>query len=259
MAPRVNKSGKGSKASKLSVTEMLASKGFTPDEDDIGTVIEVDGKNYIVKMKGDDKVFEEYTDDDLKSDKYESEPEVELVVEEHKTKKEKKKDELVEEPIEEDKSTEEDEPVEEPKKKTKAKKEKVVKEPKTKKGKKKDELVEEPIEDDKSTEEDEPVEEPKKKTKAKKEKVVKEPKVKKEKVVKEPKEKKEKRHRDRTPFNQFISDKMFELKETYPDINGRERFSKACELWRNLDADWKKSFADKFHEEHPRTVAVVAA
>ena len=225
------------------ITAMLVSKGYDPNEDEVGTILEVEGKNYIITLVNSKKVFEEYTEE-LVEEEYAMAEEVKPVVEEEK-------------------------PVEKVKK-PRAKKEKVNDEdkPKKTKAKKQEQVVEE--EKPEVVEEGKPAEKVKK-PRTKKEKIegeekVKKPRTKKEKIEGEEKEgenkrkrrdpSKPKRPREKTCHNVFISDQMFELKKTEPEMTGRERFAKANEIWKNLDVVVKADLIAKFKAN--KVVAVEA-
>jgi hypothetical protein len=227
------------KTVKLSLTEKLAKKGYTPDNEEEGVVIEIDNKSYIVKMDGEKKIFEEYVDAELVIEKYD-EPESgeSSAEEEEEEKKEESEEDIPIVPVKEKKS---------PKAK-KEKKDGEVKEKKPRKSKKTEEKKEE-AEEEKAVEVDD---DGKKKRKRR-----------------DPS--KPKRHRDPTPYNQFISEKMNELKKLDPPLEevkegdegkvkskGRQFFKMAVEMWKNFDSDEKTAYVEKYRLEHPKTVVASA-
>jgi hypothetical protein len=224
------------------LTDKLMATGHDVNEYDEGDVVEVDGKSYFVKMVGDKKVFEEYVEEELKAEPYEEkvvEPEVVAVAEE-KPKKERKprakKDkvevvELVEEadPMEVVEVAKPEEPVgaeEKPKKerKPRAKKEEGDEKPKRAPKKSKVSDGEDVVEGEKKRKKRDPS--------------------------------KPKRIREKTCFNVFVSERMFELKDSHPNITGRERFSEACKLWKALGDEERQKLQDKFKTDNAKPAVV---
>jgi hypothetical protein len=195
----VSKQTKGKK----SINNMLIEKGFDPMAEKVGTVIDVDGKEYIVSEVKGKRVFEEYvpdSDDELVEEEYDeddskeqpSKPEVETKPEPKPETKPETKDEWVEA-----------DPVEKPKKKAAPKR--------TKKA--------EPEEDD--TPADEEVKMP--------EKVV--DKVAKPRGRKPKNPDKPKRTREPTKYNEFIKLTMPKVIEMYPDMTNNDRMKECSKLW----------------------------
>lgn len=253
---------------KLSVTEMLAKKGYDVDEEEIGTVVDVDGKNYEV-VKNDDgvKIFVEMAEKELEAETYDESKGVEEKNEEEitvSTDEVEVSEEVIVEEVKKEKKP----------RKPRAKKDNDGEEKKPRKPRAKKEIavvVEESADEeakqvasdgDSSEEKSESetiviVEEVKKEKKPRK------PRAKKEKVVgdesnsssSEEGEKKKRKRRDpskpkrireKTCHNVYISEKIFELQKSHPDMTGRERFAFANKLWKELDAEVKGKLLEEF-------------
>jgi hypothetical protein len=205
----------------MNVTAMLKKKGFNPKEHDVDTVLDVEGVEYVVKMTNGKKVFELFNAELEKEEYDEPEPEPEDVNEPEEV-NEPEVDDDVDEPEEADKPEEADEPEEvnepviveakPPKKKA------------TKKASKKAQA-----------EPEEHVDE-----------VPKAPKAKKASKKDNDDEKKPRKTRSPTAYNKFIQEKMFEFKETEPDMIGTARFAKATQAWKNMDKAAKDKYTADF-------------
>jgi hypothetical protein len=251
---------------KLSVTEMLAKKGYDVDEEEIGTVVDVDGKNYeVVKNDDGDKVFVEMADKELEAETYDEPKVVEEKNEEEITASTDKVE--VGEEVVEKKEEKEKKPRKPRAKKDNDGEEKKPRKPRAKKDtvavveeSADEETKEVAVESDVSDEKSETVvivEEVKKEKKPRK------PRAKKEKVVgdesnsssSEDGEKKKRKRRDpskpkrireKTCHNVYISEKIFELQKSHPDMTGRERFAFANKLWKELDSEVKGKLLEEF-------------
>ena len=239
MAPRTKKT---SSALVPTLTEKLMSKGFDVNGYDEGDVVEIDNKSYVVQLIGEQKVFELYVEEELKVEEYVPQPEA----------KPEPEPEL--EPVPEVEAEPEVQQVEPPVVEEKPKKER---KPRAKKEKPDPVAVAEeaPVAEDDVVVEEKPKKTPKVK-KEKKEKKVKEE-VEGEKKRKKRDPSKPKRVREKTCFNVFVSEKMFELKDSMPSLTGRQRFSEACKLWKGLDEEEKTTLQEKFKVEQVKPVAVV--
>jgi hypothetical protein len=235
---------------KLSVTEMLAKKGYDVDEEEVGTEIDVDGKEYrVANNENGDKIFVEILSKELEAETYDEE---EKVVD--------KSDEETEDSVEAKKEEKK------PHAKNGAEKEKKIRKPRAKKNveEKVDEVVSEKveIEESDSSETTETIVVVEKDEAVKKEKKPRKPRTKKEKTdvsgessssddggKKKRKRRdpsKPKRHREKTCHNVYISEKIFELQQSHPDMSGRERFAYANKLWKELDVDAKGKLMEEF-------------
>lgn len=84
-----------------------------------------------------------------------------------------------------------------------------------------------------------------------------EPILKKNKTRKRNNDAKPKRHRDKTCHNCFVSEKMFELQKTQPELTGRERFREVNRLWKELPSDVKEAMVLEFKAEQLRMKTVM--
>lgn len=222
----------------MNVTAMLKKKGFNPKEHDVDTVLDVEGVEYVVKMNNGKKVFELFNAELEKEEYDEREPEQPEKADEAREHDEEKG--VIEEDYEEGWTEEPEEP-EEP----------VIVEAQPEKNAKKV-LLEH---DDEAEEPEEPVvaeeAKPPKKAKATKKAQAEQPEVpnapKAKKVSKKDNdEKKPRKTRSPTAYNKFIQEKMFEFKETEPDMIGTARFAKATQAWKNLDKATKDKYTADF-------------
>jgi hypothetical protein len=284
--PTVSNTSKTSK-SKKSLTEQLATKGFTTDEHDVDSVVVLNDKEYIVKLDGDKKIFEEVIEEETEltietyddnDDAEESDSSVEIPV--VKTKKEKTPRKPKKKVVTSGDEAEAEAVAEE-----------VAKPKKEKAPRKSKKTVVVTSGDEAEVEAEEEVKPKKAKAPRKSKKV--------DEVDEDGKKKRKrrdpntpKRHRSPTPYNQFISEKMGELKPKFeaeyeeavseaiknaieagaspdseeavaaeksvPKINGRNLFKLAVEMWRNFPPAEKTIYEAKFRTEHPKIVESTA-
>lgn len=199
------------------LNKMLLSKGFNPDDEDVGVVVVFENKNYIVRMQKNKKVFEEFSED-LKTEEYEE-------VKEETTTTDEVKEEVKEDVKEE------------------------VKKPSNKKSKKVAEKKAKSNEDETTDKESDIKDTEKKTKKTKKTKVVD---VVEGDVAEKKKKKRDpskpKRIREKTCHNMYVSEKMFELAKTMPDMKGRDRFKEVNRMWKEMPQEEKDLRVQQFKE-----------
>lgn len=246
MAPRKTAMNKATK----SINDMLLKKGFDPNDLDVDVVVSIDGTDYIVREKGDVKFFD-VEDTELVAEAYEdkesgSEADTKEVVAESGN-----EDNVVIKEVKPKKSA-----ASQPKKPRKTKKkeehvegamEKPV-EDEAKEGEDENDPQEEqkPLEKEGEAENDPQEEKPKKARKSKKQDKSDENDDKTEGKRRKRDPSKAKRHREKTCHNVFISEKMFMLQKTMPELSGRARFTQANKLWSGLSIEEKTKLKEHF-------------
>lgn len=242
MAPRKTVMNKATKA----INDMLLKKGYEANDLDIDVVVSIDGTDYIVREKSGVKFFDVERDDDkeLVAEAYEDKDSGSEADTEEKKVVSKSDDEVI---IAEAK----------PKKTGGAKKarktkekEIVEKEPledKPQEGKDENDPKEEPLEKESEAENDPQEEKAKKPRKSKKQATTEEGSGDDDKGKRRKRDpSKPRRHREKTCHNVFISEKMFELQKTMPELSGRERFTEANKLWSALSIEEKNALKKEF-------------
>ena len=263
------------------LNKMLSAKGFKAADEEVGTILNIEGKNYIVSMKKTKKVFEEYNED-LDEEEYDiEEPEEEKAIdtedetaqEEVKTKNKAKKTPATkakqvdtEDDMEEPEETENETETVQEEVKTKAKKTPATKakqvdteeEEVKEKTEKKVRTVKKAKKLDTEDEETEQKKKGKKTNKTKKadgeEDTESEGKKKKRRDPSKPK-----RTRERTCHNMFVSEMMLVLKSSMPELSGRDRFREVNKRWSELPQDEKDARKAKFNEEKEKLKAEAIA
>jgi hypothetical protein len=247
MAPRKNNATKAAPAKApsakaiKSLNEMLMKRGYDADDLDIDVVVSIDGTNYVVHEGKDGKKFfmeEDNSQVELEKEVYDELPketkeaeekdsEDEVVIEDEDTDKSEAEEVVIENPLfEQDKAEEvvkEVKPKEDKPKKPRAKKDDGV-EGAVKKQRKTNKKSADEAETSGSSDEDAT-----KKGKGKKRD-----------------SSKPKRHREKTCHNVFISEQMFRLQKTMPELTGRQRFTEANKLWSGMSVDEKAKLKAEF-------------
>ena len=130
------------------VNELMMAKGFDPADEEVGTIINVEGNNYIVRIHKNKQVFEEYSEDSEEEKEKEKNEKAakKKMTEKEKDKKTAKKKKTKKEMKDEEKDTEEEKEAEkkEAEKKETEKKEAEKKEAEKKEAEKEDEVGDRP-------------------------------------------------------------------------------------------------------------------
>ena len=261
------------------LNKKLMKHGFKAEDEEVGTVIEFENRTYIVRDDGDKKVFAEYTEelDEESYDDGDGDKKVANVDEAGPSNKEK-----TTKTTKETKATKATKAIKE-KQETKTKETK-TKETKTKTTKTKATVKateaseasdadksDDPVPTEEATVKEHPSSDDNKADKAVK-KTTKKTVKKNAKADKADKADtdsnqdtdastdtttkkkrrdptKPKRKRDKTCHNVYVSEKMFELAKTMPELSGRDRFREVNKMWKEMPTDEKEERIAKYKME----------